>query len=140
MFTLNGPNVRETPYIYLLLAGGALAILFASPSRNIPKMVGLGMAKFPLAAIGTFSDIMSYVRLMAVGLASSVLAGSFNELATTAGAVLMVPILIFGHGLSIGLCMIALFAHGVRLNVLEFSNNFGMEWAGYPYSPFGRKH
>jgi V/A-type H+-transporting ATPase subunit I len=93
----------------------------------------------PLPILGTFSDIMSYVRLMAVGLAGSVLASSFNDLAVGAGPILMVPILIFGHGLNIGLCLIALFAHGVRLNVLEFSNNFGLEWSGYPYQPFGRK-
>ena len=111
-------------------------MLFANPSRNVFKMVALGAANFPLSAIGTFSDIMSYVRLMAVGLAGSVLAVSFNELATSAGPVLMVPIMIFGHALNIGLTIIALFSHGVRLNVLEFSNNFGMEWSGYSYQPF----
>jgi V/A-type H+-transporting ATPase subunit I len=113
--------------------------LFTSPSWNILKAVGLGLANFPLPALGTFSDIMSYVRLMAVGLAGSVLASRFNELAASAGPILMVPILIFGHGLNVGLCLIALFAHGVRLNVLEFSNNFGLEWSGYPYHPFGRE-
>jgi len=50
-----------------------------------------------------------------------------------------IPILIFGHGLNIALVMIALFAHGVRLNILEFSNNLGMEWSGYLYEPFSEK-
>ncbi|MCE5278004.1 MAG: hypothetical protein LLG03_08250 [Planctomycetaceae bacterium] len=138
-FVLGGAINWQTAYPYLLIAGGVLAIGFAAPSRNIFKTIALGLANFPLSMLGTFSDIMSYVRLMAVGLAGSILAMSFNELAVGAGPILMVPILIFGHGLNIGLCMIALFAHGVRLNVLEFSNNFGMEWSGHPYQPFERK-
>jgi len=137
-FVLGRPAELTSPaIIWPCMIGGGMAILFASPSWNVPKMVALGLANFPLAALGTFSDIMSYVRLMAVGLAGSVLATSFNELAMRAGPVLLVPILIFGHGLNLGLCLIALFAHGVRLNVLEFSNNLGLEWSGYPYQPFG---
>ena len=138
-FVLGGTFGWHTAWPYLMIAGGTLAIGFAAPSRNIFKTIALGLANFPLSMLGTFSDIMSYVRLMAVGLAGSILAMSFNELALGAGPILMVPILIFGHGLNIGLCMIALFAHGVRLNVLEFSNNFGMEWSGHPYQPFERK-
>jgi V/A-type H+-transporting ATPase subunit I len=47
-----------------------------------------------------------------------------------------VPILIFGHGLNIALATIAIFAHGVRLNMLEFSNHAGVQWNGYAYRPF----
>jgi V/A-type H+-transporting ATPase subunit I len=139
MFVLSSRFDMSTPWPYMMMAGTVLILLFTSPSWNILKAVGLGLANFPLPALGTFSDIMSYVRLMAVGLAGSVLASSFNDLAASTGPILMVPILIFGHGLNVGLCLIALFAHGVRLNVLEFSNNFGLEWSGYPYHPFGRE-
>ena len=38
--------------------------------------------------------------------------------------------------LLVGLALIAMFAHGVRLNMLEFSNNLGMRWTGYAYAPF----
>jgi V/A-type H+-transporting ATPase subunit I len=138
-FVLQGPFGMNTPWPYLLMAGAALVIFFTSPSWNLLKTVALGLANFPLSAMSTFSDIMSYVRLMAVGLAGSVLAVSFNELAVKAGPILVVPIALFGHFLNVGLCLIALFSHGVRLNVLEFSNNFGLEWSGYPYQPFGRK-
>jgi len=48
-------------------------------------------------------------------------------------------ILVFGHGLNISLALIAMFAHGVRLNMLEFGNNLGMEWVGYPYKPFTQR-
>ncbi len=136
MFVLGSALTWGTPWPYLLITGSILAILFNSPCKNIVKMILVGIANFPLSMLGAFSDVISYVRLMAVGLASGVLASSFNDLAFSAGPLLLVPILIFGHGLNIGLAMIALFAHGVRLNMLEFSNNLGMQWIGYSYKPF----
>ncbi len=140
MFVLQGPMSWQTPWPYLLSAGAALAILFASPSRNPLKMLGMGVAQFPLSMLSAFSDVISYVRLMAVGLASSVLAVSFNEMALDVGFwPLTVLVLVLGHGLNMGLAMIAMFAHGVRLNMLEFCSNLDMEWAGYPYKPFARR-
>ncbi|MHC4440991.1 MAG: V-type ATP synthase subunit I [Planctomycetota bacterium] len=136
-FVLKAPMGWDTPWPYFLTAGAALAILFACPSWNIAKMIGLGIADFPLSLLSAFSDVISYVRLMAVGLASSVLATNFNEMALEMNFwPLTIVILIFGHGLNLGLALIALFAHGVRLNMLEFSNNLGMQWTGYPYNPF----
>jgi V/A-type H+-transporting ATPase subunit I len=85
---------------------------------------------------------MSYIRLMAVGLASYHIAAAFNELgaslADTATWFAAAPVIVFGHSLNIGLAIIAIFAHGVRLNMLEFSNNSGVQWAGYPYNAFGQ--
>ncbi len=139
-FVLQGPMNRHTPWPYLLIAGATLAILFASPSRNFLKTIGMGLVQFPLSMLSAFSDVISYVRLMAVGLASSVLAVSFNDMALEAGFwPLTVLVLVLGHGLNIGLAMIAMFAHGVRLNMLEFCSNLGMQWTGYPYKPFARR-
>ncbi|HEC02882.1 MAG TPA: hypothetical protein ENI81_05035, partial [Phycisphaerales bacterium] len=141
MFVLSTEITWITPWPYLLIAGTVLAILFDSPSKNILKMVLLGVANYPLSMLGAFSDIISYVRLMAVGLASGVLASSFNDLALNSGSWLIAaPTLIFGHSLNLGLAMIALFAHGVRLNMLEFSNNLGMQWIGYSYKPFSKNN
>lgn len=137
MFVLKSPLGWNTPWPYLLLAGGALAIVFDQPNRNVFKMVLLGAANFPLSMLSAFSDVISYVRLMAVGLASSVLAVSFNDMAREMEFwPLAVFVLIFGHSLNLGLAMIAMFAHGVRLNMLEFCNNLGMQWTGYRYAPF----
>lgn len=137
MFVLRGPIGWNTPWPYCLSIGAVLAILFLRPSRNPLRMIGLGIAAFPLSMMSAFSDVISYVRLMAVGLASSVLAVSFNDLARQADAwPLAVVILILGHSLNMGLAMIAMFAHGVRLNMLEFCNNLGMKWNGYPYRPY----
>ena len=135
----DSPADFSTPWPYLLITGAALAIIFDSPSRNPLKMIGLGIANFPLSMLSSFSDVISYVRLMAVGLASGVLAVSFNDLALDTGHwYLAGPVMILGHGLNIALCMIAMFAHGVRLNMLEFSTNLGMQWSGHAYQPFAR--
>jgi V/A-type H+-transporting ATPase subunit I len=128
-----------TVYYYLLVIGGSLAIVFAEPSRNPAKMLALGLANFPLAAIGTFGDTVSYVRLMAIGLGGSALAVTFNEMAATLPIYGTIPVLILGHALNVALSIVALLAHGVRLNMLEFSNNLGMQWSGASYEPFSTK-
>ena len=140
---LGDPSGWETPYPFLLIAGGVLAVVFAAPSWNIPKALGLGLVTSIFPAISTLSDTISYVRLMALCLAGGLLASSFNGLAAQVGDinppvtyVFQALVLILGHGLNIALVMVALIAHGVRLNILEFSSNFGMEWSGYLYKPF----
>ncbi len=136
-FVLSDPVGWSTPWPYLLISGATLAIVFASPSWNIVKMLAMGAAQFPLSMLSAFSDVISYVRLMAVGLASGVLAQSFNDMALSLDFwPLIIAILVFGHALNLGLALIAMFAHGVRLNMLEFSSNLGVQWTGYAYRPF----
>jgi len=128
--------------LILLGVGAALVIAFGAPARNPVKRVGVGIASALLPMLGTFSDTMSYIRLMAVGLASYYIADAFNGLgaqlaaAITWYSVFPIVIIVFGHLLNIGLAIIAIFAHGVRLNMLEFSSNVGVQWAGYAYEPF----
>jgi V/A-type H+-transporting ATPase subunit I len=136
-FVLRAELTWQTPWPYLLITGAALAVLFYQPHRGVLRSIGLGLASLPLSLLSAFSDVISYVRLMAVGLASSVLAVSFNKIALDLDILpVTILVLIFGHGLNLGLALIALFAHGVRLNMLEFSSNLGMQWAGYAYNPF----
>ena len=116
-----------------------------APMSNPVKRVLIGFASSILPLLGTFSDIMSYIRLFAVGLASYYIAASFNGLGADVASKaiwLWFPgalIIIFGHVLNIGLAAIAIFAHGVRLNMLEFSNNIGVQWAGHAYRPFTKE-
>ena len=135
MFVL-GSAFKGTLYPSLLAVGGVLAILFAAPDRNPLKMLGLGIANFPLSAISTFGDTVSYVRLMAIGLAGSALAVAFNQMTEPLPWPVKIPILVVAHALNVAVSIVALFAHGVRLNMLEFSNNLGMQWSGYAYEPF----
>ncbi|MFC1923756.1 V-type ATP synthase subunit I [Chloroflexota bacterium] len=134
--------VPATVMLVGLAAGLALVVLFGAPNRNPVKRVLIGFASALLPLIGAFGDTMSYIRLMAVGLASYYIAFAFNDLgATIAGSATWgaaAPILLIGHALNVALCVIAIFAHGVRLNMLEFSNNAGVQWAGYAYAPFAK--
>ncbi|MFO8014707.1 MAG: hypothetical protein R6X20_15530 [Phycisphaerae bacterium] len=130
------PPSLDNAYGWLLVGGGALVLLFTEPSWNPARRLGLGVLKSLLPAISTFGDTISYIRLMVLGLASTALALAFNNLAGQVPLAAAIPILMIGHGLNVALSVVSLLAHGVRLNVLEFSNNLGMTWSGYPYEPF----
>jgi len=143
-FGSKGPMPVPVGLIYMAgCIAFALIVLFTAPHNNPVKRIGLGFARSVLPILSSFSDTVSYIRLMAVGLASSYIALAFNSIAAsvaqTAGWVAATPILLLGHGLNIGLCLIAIFAHGVRLNMLEFSSNAGVQWVGYAYKPFSMK-
>ena len=129
--------------LVVLAVGYVTAVLFSFPEHRLGKRIAFGFAASLLPFIGTFGDTMSYIRLMAVGLASYYIAAAFNGLGAMIAAptawlwLVGVPIIVFGHALNIALAVIGIFAHGVRLNMLEFSNNAGIQWAGHPYEPFG---
>lgn len=127
---------------YLLIVGFVLVVLFSSPDKSVFRRIAKGFASCLLPALGTFSDTMSYIRLMAVGLATYYIASAFNNLgmliSDKATILIGAPIILFGHVLNIVLAIIAIFAHGVRLNMLEFSSNAGVQWSGYPFRPFSK--
>ncbi|HEY5653451.1 MAG TPA: hypothetical protein VIR63_03670 [Pontiella sp.] len=104
-----------------------------------------GLVTLALDLINNFVDIISYVRLYAVGAASLAIAVAFNEMAIGIGlkglASLGAAIILFlGHGLNIILCAMGILVHGIRLNTLEFSGHAGVEWGGIHYNPFKRKN
>ena len=119
------------------------------PSELKTRGAELGM--LPLNIMSALGDIISYVRLFAVGLASVKVAENFNDMATglvSSGnawwlnavlAVAMVAILAVGHGLNLVMAGLSILVHAVRLNTLEFSNHKGVSWAGYAFSPFRRE-
>ena len=129
----------------LLLPGIVLVGLFSNPQRNFIKSSLMGFAELPLKMISSFSDLVSYLRLFAVGYATLVIAVSFNQMAFSLegnpllkgiGASL---ILLLGHTLNILLAAMAVLVHGVRLNMLEFSSHLGMGWTGLRYRPFKKR-
>ena len=94
-----------------------------------------------LDSISAFSDVISYIRLFAVGLATVAVASSFNSMAAglgtgVVGIIGSILILGFGHALNLAMAALSVVVHGVRLNVLEFSGHLGMEWTGEKYTPF----
>jgi V/A-type H+-transporting ATPase subunit I len=96
-----------------------------------------------LSGVSSFSDIISYIRLFAVGLAGIEIAKSFNAMATdimqsgALGVAAGILVVLFGHSLNLAMAALSVMVHGVRLNMLEFSNHVGNQWAGFAYKPFG---
>ena len=135
---------KEVPAITLtlFLVGAGLVILFSYPKKNIFKGALLSLADLPLKVISSFSDVVSYLRLFAVGYATVAVAMAFNSMALGSGinsifSGLMAALILFlGHALNILLALMAVIVHGVRLNMLEFSGHLDMEWSGIKYEPF----
>lgn len=94
---------------------------------------------------GAFGDVLSYLRLFALGLASASLAVAFNDMASDVraavpgtGFLLGLLILVLGHSLNFLLSVSSGFIHGLRLNVIEFFK-WGVKDEGNPYRPFEKK-
>ena len=127
---------------WFLIVGALLVVFFSKPNRNPLKAIGLGFGDFMLNAVNTFTDIVSYIRLFAVGLATVAVADAFNKMAlgfgfsSLASGFITALILVAGHLFNIVLCAMSILVHGIRLNVLEFSNHMNMEWSGFRYHPF----
>lgn len=138
----SGPLIPPMATLWTLVGSWGLIVLFCNPDKNPLKRITFGVLGNLMSIPGAFGDMLSYIRLMAVGLASYYIASAFNGLAmgmseATAWAIpATILVLVLAHSLNIGLCLVAIFAHGVRLNMLEFSTNAGVQWAGHPYEPF----
>ncbi|MGB4406702.1 MAG: ATPase [Sphaerochaeta sp.] len=135
------------------LVGGAvglgflLVVVFGAqgPGIRFGKGLASGLGGFFttfLNTISCFSNIMSYIRLFAVGMASVAIAQSFNSMAggmlSGFAAIAGVLVLIIGHSLNLVMGLLSVVVHGVRLNLLEFSGQLGMEWTGISYEPFSQ--
>jgi V/A-type H+-transporting ATPase subunit I len=95
-------------------------------------------------SLNAFGDILSYMRLFALGLASASLAITFNELADNAyssisggGLLIAILILLIGHVLNLALSIMSGVVHGLRLNYIEFYN-WGQIEEGTEFQPFTR--
>ncbi|MBN1872439.1 MAG: hypothetical protein JW800_07690 [Candidatus Omnitrophica bacterium] len=129
---------------WLLIAGALSVVLFTNPSRNVFKGIGAGFGSLILNIVNSFTDVVSYIRLFAVGLASVAIADSFNDMAVAFGysnllTTLVTSLILFlGHTLNILLGPLAVLVHGVRLNVLEFCTHLDVKWSGISYKPLER--
>lgn len=124
--------------------GFALSFVFSNYDGSIAKSIlesCKNIISVLLGVVNVFSDIVSYIRLWAVGLAGAAISNTVN---TMAGPILghavmfaaAILLLVFGHGLNMVLNLLSVIVHGVRLNTLEFSNHLGMSWSGFKYAPF----
>lgn len=144
LYLVIGQEMNLVPVACVVIAGFLLVVCFGgmAPDKSFAQglKAGLGNAfTVFLNTISAFGNIMSYIRLFAVGMASLAIAQSFNNMAFGFKGPLVVAavlILLIGHGLNIVMGLLSVVVHGVRLNLLEFSGQLGMEWAGIAYDPF----
>jgi len=150
LFLVVSNDARAIPLlpisIYLLGGGFFLNFVFASYEGNIGRSILESLKNIISVVLGitnVFSDIMSYIRLWAVGLAGASIASTVNTMAgPLLGNFLIfagIILLIFGHGLNLILNVLSVLVHGVRLNTLEFSSHVGLTWSGTAYRPFADK-
>ncbi|MBR4171989.1 MAG: hypothetical protein IKR48_10085 [Kiritimatiellae bacterium] len=123
----------------------AILLLFFSVKPSELKQNGIALGMLPLNIVGSLGDIISYVRLFAVGLASVKVAQNFNDMAIGLNLpiwlkiVPLVLILLVGHGLNFAMAGLSVLVHAVRLNTLEFSNHKGITWSGFAFHPFHKQ-
>ena len=140
LYLVIGASCPFTLVIAGVATGFVLVCCFSAQGPGIPFVKGLvsGLGGFFTTFLNTvscMSNIMSYIRLFAVGMASLAIAQSFNDM----GAGFMplgLLVIILGHVLNIVMGLLSVIVHGVRLNLLEFSGQLGIEWSGYEYDPF----
>lgn len=128
--------------IIIIGAVSALAIfIFNTPGRNPLMNIGAGLWDTYNMATGILGDVLSYIRLYALGLAGGMLGGAFNEL----GAMVLgtnptwqwlpfVLILLFGHVLNLLMSCLGAFVHPLRLTFVEYFKNSGYEGKGRLYN------
>jgi len=136
-------GVLPMPFVMKIVFGvSVLLIACFMLKKSELKTGGADLGMLPLNIIGCLGDIISYVRLFAVGLAGVKVAENFNEMALTIDLpiyIKIVPIiliLLLGHALNFAMAGLSVLVHAVRLNTLEFSNHKGISWAGIPFTPF----
>ncbi len=144
LYLVIGESIPIVPVFALIGVAFVLVVLFGgmSPDRTFAQGLKAGCADaftVFLNTISCFGNVMSYIRLFAVGMAGLAISQSFNGIAAGFDGPLMilgVGVVLIGHGLNIIMCFLSVVVHGVRLNVLEFSGQAGLEWTGIAYEPF----
>ena len=140
----------ENVFKWALIAVGAVSALaiyiFNTPGRNPLINIGAGLWDTYNMATGILGDVLSYIRLYALGLAGGMLGAAFNNLGlmvmggTTEGATWQwlpfVLILVLGHVLNLAMSALGAFVHPLRLSFVEYFKNAGYEGKGTLYQPF----
>ena len=137
----------QTTFIYIFCGiGASLMLFFNDPEKGfkgVPGSIGSGLFGLFTKITGLLGDMLSYIRLFALGISGSVMGLVFNSLAFSFAPdvvvlkqLVIVVILLIGHALNLFMCSLGGFVHPMRLTFVEFFNNAGFEGSGRPYSPF----
>ncbi|MBK9254020.1 MAG: hypothetical protein IPM42_00885 [Saprospiraceae bacterium] len=129
---------------YLIYSAIAGILLFNDPDTSILPRIGKGIWEL-YGITGFIGDLLSYIRLFALGISGAILGLVVNDIAIRLlsidwiGPVLFVLFLIFGHGLNLIVSSLGAFVHPMRLTFVEFYKNAGFSGGGKEYKPFGGK-
>ncbi len=126
-----------------LIIGGIPAIFYNTPGKNPILNLGVGLWDTYQTASGLLGDVLSYIRLFALGISSAILGNVFNTLAielspetVVVRQLVMILILAFGHSLNFFMAALGSFVHPLRLTFVEFYKNAGFMGGGSKYEPF----
>jgi V/A-type H+-transporting ATPase subunit I len=140
-----GPELQIMKYLYfLILASSLVMILFMNnPDKGLLGNFGKGLGDIYFTATGVFGDVLSYIRLFALGISSAILGYVFNYLALEMSGdtiivsqIVFLLILVVGHSLNIFMATLGAFVHPLRLTFVEFYKNAGFMGGGSEYKPF----
>jgi len=144
LYLVTGDKVPIIPVFGGIGVAFLLVVLFSgmTPDRSFKQGLAAGLKDAFTAFLNTiscFGNVMSYIRLFAVGMAGLAISQSFNGIAAGFHGPMVIAgiiVVIIGHALNLVMCFLSVVVHGVRLNVLEFSGQVGLEWTGVPYEPY----
>jgi V/A-type H+-transporting ATPase subunit I len=140
---LLSPDAARNLFYGVLGIAGLFIFILNHPKRNPLINIGVGLWNAFNMTTGLVGDLLSYIRLFALGLCGSVMGFVFNELATqlsgdipVVSQLAMILILLVGHSLNIFMSSLGAFVHPMRLTFVEFYKNAGFEGGGKKYKPF----
>lgn len=133
--------------IALAVVSGLAIYVFNTPGRNPLLNIGSGLWDTYNMVTGLLGDVLSYIRLYALGLAGGMLGNAFNIMGTMildipvpgVNWVFCIIILIFGHVLNLAMSCLGAFVHPLRLTFVEYFKNSGYEGSGAKYNPLKKK-
>lgn len=129
----------------LLITGVILVLFFHDMEQALPARAASGLLPLFFIFTGILGDVLSYVRLFALGVASSVLGLVVNQIGMQImenswwGAIIGVIFLVFGHTLNFCIAVLGSFVHPLRLTFVEFYNNAQFKGGGKEYRPFRKQ-
>ena len=148
LYPINKEGLPFYNYIQYAIWGisGIMIFLLNAPGKGIFANIGLGLWGAYNMVTGLLGDLLSYIRLFALGISSAILGYVFNMLSSQlSGSIpvlsflIMVVILLVGHGINLFMSSLGSFVHSMRLTFVEFYKNANFEGQGKAYQPFSKK-
>ena len=147
MAKLVSPDVIKWIVIVIGVVSALGIYIFNTPGKNPLSNIGSGLWDTYNMVTGILGDVLSYIRLYALGLAGGMLGQAFNILGGIIvgdgiSVINFLPfalILLFGHSLNLAMSCLGAFVHPLRLTFVEYFKNAGYEGKGKEYNPLTKE-